>query len=207
MPLDINKIQPQKGTFSCNFWENDYTGLPLTLFYAIEIPLAPFDTGHDYVTQPASTSIVMEWLKLANPATNANEKNWKNLAGKEFSISYEDGTGEGSIYLGTEHCPFNSTIRFTALNNTTFDIEITLKVDFNIETLNLGSDGKFKINTQVDFKGLLLYDNNSLPAFANTDKPMEIIEKFIDKEAYRSQLTDYDNPHVKWRLLKPLNCG
>ena len=203
MPLDINKIQPQKGIFSCNLWENSHIGLPLTLFYSIEIPLLPFDTGHDYVDQPASTSIMMEWLKFTNPTTGQNEANWRSLTGKEFLISYEGDTGEGSIYLGSEHCQFNSRIKFLSLHGTTFDIELTLNVAFNIDTINLADNGEFTINTQVDFKGLLLYDNKSLPTVATTKNEIELIGNFIDIDAYQANLTLYDNPHVKWRQLIP----
>ncbi|HRG91698.1 MAG TPA: hypothetical protein PLZ10_02060 [Chitinophagaceae bacterium] len=203
MPLDIHKIQPQKGEFSCNLWENAHIGLPLTLFYSIEIPILPFDTGQNYVDQPASTSIMMEWLKFANPITESNEKNWKNLTGKEFEITYEDGTGEGSIYLGNEHCQFNSRIKFLDLQDTTFDILLTLHVAFNIDTINLPENGEFIIATQVEFKGLLLYDNQSLPTVALTQNEIELISGFIDITTYQSQLTNYNNPHVHWRQLKP----
>lgn len=203
MPLDINKIHPQKGEFSCNLWENSYIGLPLTLFYSIEIPLLPFDTGHDYVDQPATTSIAMDWLKFINPSTGDNEKNWKNLTEKEFLLTYEGDTGEGSIYLGSEHCQFNSRIKFLSLQDTTFDIQLTLNVAFNIDTINLPDNGEFIIKTQVEFKGLLLYDTKSLPTVAKTKNEIQLIEKFIDIDAYQTQLAPYDNPNVQWRQLKP----
>ncbi len=203
MPLDIHNIQPLQGEFSCNLWENSYTGLPLTLFYAIEIPLSPFDSGHDYVTQPTSTSILMEWLKFTDPTTGLNESNWKNLARKEFLITYENNTGEGSIYLGSEHCQFNSSIKFLSLENTTFNIELTLNVGFNIDTIHLNDNGQFTISAQVDFKGLLLYDNKSLPTVAKAENPMKLISTFIDISVYQDNLTIYENPHVEWRQLKP----
>jgi hypothetical protein len=203
MPLDVRDIKPLKGQLTANLWENSHIGLPLTLFYSIEIPLEPFDSGHTYVDQPTTTSIVMEWIKFLNPATGQNEKNWRALAGKEYLISYEDGTGEGSIYLGSEHCQFNSFIRFVSLTDKTFDIELALRVDFNIETANLDENGQFAIKTQVEYQGLLLYDNASLPTFSKTSEPMTIISNLVDKTAYEPELMKYDNPHVQWRQLRP----
>jgi len=202
MPLDVKQIKPQKGEFTCNLWENSHIGLPLTLFYSIEIPLEPFDSGHDYVEQPATTSIVIEWLKFFDPVTGQNERNWKYLLGREFLITFEDETGEGSIYLGTEHCQFNSLIKFLSISGTTFEIELTLNVAFNIETINL-EEGQFTIKTKLDFQGLLLYDNVSLPTVAITENPMILIANFIDTESYQPDLINYDNPHVHWRQLKP----
>ncbi|MBX3255352.1 MAG: hypothetical protein KF862_14520 [Chitinophagaceae bacterium] len=203
MPLDTKDIRPLKGLFTSNLWENSHIGLPLTLFYSIEIPLEPFDSGHAYVEQPTSTSIVIEWIKFLNPATGQNEANWKNLVGNEYLISYDDDTGEGSIYLGSEHCQFNSTIRFLSLTGTTFDIELSLAVDFNIETINLNQNGQFSIKVPVDYQGLLLYDNNSLPTFSKTSEPMTLISNFVDKTSYEPELKMYENPHIQWRQLKP----
>lgn len=203
MPLDVRAIKPLKGQLTSNLWENSHIGLPLTLFYSIEIPLEPFDSGHTYVDQPTSTSIVIEWIKFLNPVTGQNEKDWRALAGKEYLVSYEDDTGEGSIYLGSEHCQFNSLIRFLSLTDTTFDIELTLGVNFNIDTEGLDDNGQFTIKARADYEGLLLYDNNSLPSFSKFNEPMTIISDFVDKTAYEPKLTNYENPQVQWRQLRP----
>jgi len=204
MPLDIKDIKPLRGKLTSNLWENSHIGLPLTLFYSIEIPLEPFNSGHTYVDQPISTSIIIEWIKFINSTTGQNERNWKALTRNEYLISYEDDTAEGSIYLGTEHCQFNSLIRFLSLTDTTFDIELTLAVEFNIEADKLDENGQFTIKTQVDYEGLLLYDNNLLPTFSNINEPMNIISDFVDKTVYEPRLTNYENPHVQWRQLRPI---
>ena len=203
MPLDVRDIKPLRGKLTSNLSENSHIGLPLTLFYSIEIPLEPFDSGHTYVDQPTSTSIVIEWIKFINTVTGQNERNWKDLAGNKYLISYDNDTGEGSIYLGSEHCQFNSLFRFLSLTDTTFDIELTLAVEFNIEANNLDENGQFSIKAQVDYEGLLLYDNNSLPTFSKFNEPMTIISDFVDETAYEPELTNYDNPHVQWRQLRP----
>ncbi len=87
MTLNIKDIQPRKGQMSCNLWENSTINLPLALYYAIEIPLQPFDSGHDYADQPTNTSIMLEWAKFIDQATGRQEANWKNLVDRQFTLS------------------------------------------------------------------------------------------------------------------------
>lgn len=203
MKLDILDIKPQKGTLRCNLWENENIGLPLTLFYSIEIPLKPFNSGHIYVPQPTKTDINIDWVNFSHRPDQQNQPNWKNLARQTFRLSYEEENAEGSIYLGTEHCPFNSVITFISLDKTVFEIELILDVDFNIETKNLEKDGKFTIKTQLDFEGFLLYPNSSLPTIPDGIDPLTLISGFIDTTVYQDKFDDYDKPNLNWRHLKP----
>ena len=187
---------------SCNLWENSHINLPLTVYYSIEIPLQPFNSGHDYVDQPTSTSIMLEWIIFNDGQNGHQERNWKNLAGRQFNLSYDDENAEGSIYLGTEHCQFNSQITFLSLNGTTFDIELKMAVDFNIETSNLDADGFMKIKTQVDYDGLRIY-HTQLPTFQKADNQLALIGKFVDLSVYQTDLTQFDNTNVDWKHLKP----
>ncbi len=202
MPLDINNIKPKNGTMHCYLWENDNINLPLTMYYSIEIPLEPFDSGHDYVEQPCETLLAIEWI-LFRDNNGQQIKNWKSLVKKEFQLSYEDETAEGSIYLGSEHCQFNSYLRFTEILGTTLDIDLKLAINFNIDTVNLPSNGLVHLKTKVNFQGLLLYPPDNLPTFKNIPTPLTILEKFIDPEAYERELNSYKNPNVNWGQLKP----
>ncbi len=202
MTLNIKDIQPLKGQMSCNFWENLNINLPLTLYYSIEIPLQPFNSGHDYVDQPTNTTIMLEWIIFSDERDEYQERNWKNLVGKKFNISYDDETAEGSIYLGAEHCQFNSEINFLSLSGTTFDIELTMAVDFNIETSNLDEDGFVKIKTQVDYDGLRVY-HTQLPTFQKADNQLALTGKFIDLSVYQADFTRFGNKNVDWKHLKP----
>ncbi|MDX2245969.1 MAG: hypothetical protein SF052_04275 [Bacteroidia bacterium] len=202
MTLNIKDIQPLKGQMSCNLWENSHINLPLTLYYSIEIPLQSFNSGHDYVGQPTNTSIIIEWAIFNDGQNGHQERNWKNLVGRQFNLSYDDKTAEGSIYLGSEHCQFNSQINFLSLNGTTFDIELKMSVDFNIETANLDRDGFVKIKNQVDYNGLQVY-HTQLPTFQKADNPLALIENFVDLSVYQTDLTRFNNPKVDWKHLKP----
>jgi hypothetical protein len=203
MSLDIELLKPLKGQFNCNLFENANIGLPLTLFYSIEIPLQTFYSGHDYVSQPVDTSFVIAWIRFTENSHELQEKNWKKLVGKKFELTYDNETAEGSIYLGTEHCQLNSAIKFLSLNGTTFDIELQMAIEFNIDTINLDENGFVKIETQVEFEGLVLYDYNVLPSFHKQDNPLDTIGKFIDLNVYQSTLTKYENAKVDWKRLKP----
>ena len=86
MSLNINKIIPLKGQLRCNLFENISVGLPLTLYYSIEIPLRKFNNGHDYVSQPVETSIVIDWIRFIGKVDNIQEKNWTELVGREFEL-------------------------------------------------------------------------------------------------------------------------
>jgi len=202
MTLNIKDIQPLKGKMSCNLWENSHINLPMTLYYSIEIPLQPFDSGHDYVDQPTDTAIMIEWAIFSDGQNERQERNWKNLVGRQFSLSYDDETAKGSIYLGTEHCQFNSEINFLSLNGTTFDIELKMAVDFNIETSNLDADGLVKIKTQVDYDGLRVY-HTQLPTFQKADNQLALTGKYIDLSVYQADFTRFDNENVDWKHLKP----
>ena len=202
MTLNIKDIQPIRGKMSCILWENSHINLPLTLYYSIEIPIQPFNSGHDYVDQPTDTTIMIEWAIFRDGQNEHQERNWKNLVGRQFNLSYDDETAEGSIYLGTEHCQFNSEINFLSLNGTTFDIELKMAVDFNIETSNLDADGLVKIRTQLDFDGLRLY-HTQLPTFQKSDNQLDLSGQSIDLSVYQTELTQFDNKTVDWKHLKP----
>jgi hypothetical protein len=201
MTLDIKDIQPLKGQMSCNLWENSHIGLPLTLYYSIEIPLKPFNSGHDYADQPDETTIMIEWAIFSDGQNEHQERNWKNLVGRQFNLSYNDETAEGSIYIGTEHCQFNSQINFLSLTGATFDIELKMAIDFSIETSNLDADGFVTIKTQVDYDGLRIY-HTQLPSFQKAENQHALIGKFIDLNVYQTDLTNFGNENVDWKHLK-----
>ena len=203
MPFDIKEVRPLPGIMHCILWENSYINLPLSLFYSIEIPLQPFDTGHEYVDQPTETSFVIEWIRFEDKQKREQERNWKNLLGREFFLSYEDGNAEGSIYLGSEHCQFNSLLKLNNLNGTVFDIELAMGIDFNIDTINLPEGGLLKIGVTVEYEGLKLFSPEMLPSFQNEKEPMKLISKFIDTAVYENILMPEGFGDAQWKRLRP----
>jgi hypothetical protein len=199
--LDIKSLNPLKGKMSCNLFENENIKLPLHLNYYVEIPLEEFDSGHDYVDQPTSTSLIIDWIQFKNQ-NDTQEKDWKQLEGKSFLISYEQETGEGSVYLGTEHCQFNSQISFLKRTGSTFEVEIQTIINFNIETVNLPKDEVITFKTEVEFDGFLLYDKDTLPSISSKN-PIEVAKSFIELNCYQDDFQNYDNPNVNWLRLAP----
>lgn len=79
-----------------HYWfENEHTGLSRTLFHRIVIPIHPFDSGLDYVSQPETTEIVVEWINLGLDDPSA-------LAGVVVRQGRPAGM-ESSLYLGGAH--------------------------------------------------------------------------------------------------------
>jgi hypothetical protein len=90
-----NKARPMAGRIEHYWFENERTGLKRTLFHRIVVPFAPFDSGLDYVRQPESTELVVEWidLGLADPA---------DLDGVVIASGVTPHV-EASIYVGSAH--------------------------------------------------------------------------------------------------------
>lgn len=203
MTLNINDIKPFKGKISCNLWENSNINLPMSLFYSIEIPLQPFNSGQDYVYQPTETSIMIEWIVFEDLVNGQQEANWKKLVGRQFDLSYQNENAEGSIYLGSEHCLLNSQITFLSLSGNTFEVEFKMAIDFNIETSNLDSDGLVKFKTQLEFEGLRIC-HTQLPTYQKAENKLELLGNFIDLNVYQKELTKFDDNDFDCLMLRAL---
>lgn len=205
MPLDARNIKPLKGTMYCFLWENASVGLPLKLYYHIDIPLEPFDTGHEGVAKPEPTGLDIGFIKWQT-ANKPQEGNWRNLVGNEYKLSslMPVETGAGSIWLGYEHCPFDSVIRFQSLSGTTFHIAIELDIDFNVEVVNLPASGQITLSAQLEFEGFKLFEGNTLPTVAAAGDPLQLAGTFLDTSVYEPYLsTITGRSPANWRLLKP----
>ncbi len=89
------KTRPRTGYIEHYWFENELIGLPRTRFHRVVIPFEPFDSGLDYVAQPESTELVVEWAKL-------NREDPSDLDGVDLSMNEIEGV-EASIYLGAAH--------------------------------------------------------------------------------------------------------
>ena len=199
MFINIADIRPKKGVLNCYLWENEQIDLPLSLYYSFNIPLEikcqPLDTS-------IITSIVIEWAILIDSYESQQEKNWKQLVNLNFELNYNDESAEGSIYLESEHCRLNAEIRFINLNKYTFDIELTIAANFNIDVNGLDKNGCFSIKTQLDFDGLHIYPSQ-LPSYQSAIDPMAIIGNYIDLKEYVSEIIQYEDHNIDSLHLKP----
>tara|TARA_R110002072_G_scaffold109160_1_gene236271 strand:+ start:36653 stop:37096 length:444 start_codon:yes stop_codon:yes gene_type:complete len=90
-----SKALPELGRIEHYWFENANTGLQRTRFHRIVVPFQPFDSGLDYVSQPESTELVVEWIRLdlADPC---------DLHGVVIAMGSTPDV-EASIYLGGAH--------------------------------------------------------------------------------------------------------
>jgi len=89
------KTRPLTGRIEYYWFENENIGLVRTRFHRVVIPFEPFDSGLEYVDQPESTELVVEWAKL-------NLDDPSNLDGVDLSMNRIEGI-EATIYLGAAH--------------------------------------------------------------------------------------------------------
>ena len=90
-----SKTKAKEGIIEYFWFENKSIGLKRTMFHRIVIPLEPFDSGLDYVTQPEETKLIFDWINLGLKDPSA-------LDGLEIT-SANDEDLEATVYLGTVH--------------------------------------------------------------------------------------------------------
>jgi hypothetical protein len=106
-------FRPAKGEFEADF--------------TLEIPLEPFDTGLDYVSQPESPAFTLENNEL--PVKTIEE-----LDGKTFNVDKGPPMSDGSVYIGSAHNPADlKTISFRRLDTDRFEITVTIHCQFDYE--------------------------------------------------------------------------
>jgi hypothetical protein len=89
------KTRPLVGYIEHYWFENEHIGLTRTRFHRVVIPFEPFDSGLEYIAQPESTELVVEWAKL-------NLEDPSVLDGVDLSMNKIEGI-EAAIYLGAAH--------------------------------------------------------------------------------------------------------
>ena len=99
----------------------------LQAYFTLEIPLEPFDTGLDYVSQPESPTFILENNEL--PVKTIAE-----IDGKTFNVDKGPPMIDGSVYIGSAHNPADlKTISFRRVNTDTFEITVTIHCQFDYE--------------------------------------------------------------------------
>ena len=144
LKIDLqNKTQAKRGVASNYWFENKSVGISKTLFHKIEIPLASFDSGLQYESQPVDTIILIDWLIL-------NLDDPSNLDG--LMVSTQKGSNEEtSIYIGGAHNPCDiNTLKLNEIDKDVYSIECELFVDFEHE--GVAKNELFKFETLIDFK-------------------------------------------------------
>jgi hypothetical protein len=119
------KVRPLPGRIAHYWFENERIGLKRTRFHRIVIPFEPFNSGLSYVSQPESTSLVVEWLVL--DVTDPG-----NLAG--IKVSAESAPRmEATIYLGSAHNWFHISNLSLLQDGQIFSVSCDGTVEFENE--------------------------------------------------------------------------
>ncbi len=119
MPMQLT---PQSGRLSARLFSNPQVGLPLTLFFDLDLPVEPFA----FEGERQATSIRLEFIRLP-------VRDWRQLPGQTFRFPRNPAPGyiDGSVYLGTAHLPVDATeIRFGQVEGDRVPVVIELLVDF-----------------------------------------------------------------------------
>lgn len=137
------KARPLPGRIEHYWFENERIGLKKTRFHRIEVPFEPFDSGLSYVSQPETTSLVVEWLALdiQDPA---------DLAGVRVS-SDSAPEMEASIYLGSAHNwfkVFNLTIETSGA-----DFLVTCCGTVEFENEGVARNEPFSLQARATYAG------------------------------------------------------
>ncbi len=137
------KTKPLKGHVEHYWFENENIGLERTQFHRVLIPFEPFDSGLDYVEQPESTQLVVEWAKLclADPS---------NLDGVDLSMEKLDDI-EASIYLGSAH---NWTqLKQFKLTKTDAGFHVKCVAEIEFEKEGVANNEPLEFETTVVYRG------------------------------------------------------
>jgi len=137
------KARPLVGRIEHYWFENEHIGLKRTRFHRIEIPFEPFDSGLSYVSQPETTSLMVEWLVLdiEDPA---------HLAG--INVSSESAPDmEASIYLGSAHNWFQISNLTVSQDGSEFLVFCQGTVEFEGE--GVARNEPFRIQAKATYVG------------------------------------------------------
>lgn len=172
--IPTGRFKTNRGSMHAFVFENRNIDLEPTLFYGIQIPLKPFNSGLDYEPQPVKTSFCFEFIKF--PVID-----WRSFDGQSFQVEQDDS--DGSVLIGGAHNPVDiNLIRFTRAENFRFHIDCTLFCDFESE--GIADNASVQLSADIGFDGLRVRLD---PAYTeeNMLKAIEIAASRGEKDALK----------------------
>lgn len=118
-------LRPAIGHLSARLFENQHIGLPLALFFDMEIPIEPFV----FQGEEQKTAVRLNFIQF--PVGD-----WKELIGREFEfpVNPQPGYIDGSLYLDHVHNPTDVTrLRFGMLEGSNLPVALRGSIDFALE--------------------------------------------------------------------------
>ena len=128
-----NRATPREGTIGFYWFENEHIGLKRTRFHRVQVEFEPFDTGCDYIQQPESPQLTVEWIEL-------DIEDPGSLAGVDI-YSKSQKSMEASIYIGAAHNPIDvKRMHFKEIETDRYQVQATMTVDFEFEVVAANED-------------------------------------------------------------------
>jgi hypothetical protein len=136
------KTNARKGQVEMFWFENEFVGLKRTLFHRITIPLAAFQSGLSYESQPVKTAIIIDWIVL--DTVNPTDLDGVALSSTTYTKM------EASVYIGSAHnwCEVLA-LELKRKKGDTYYIKGTLHVEFENE--GVAQNEPFDFETTVVF--------------------------------------------------------
>jgi len=171
--------------------QNPSTQIEPELTYDITIPLEPFDSGLDHVSQPEATSFRLQYLKLP-------VRDWRSLDRRSFQIERDDQ--DCSIYIGVVHNPVEiESIKFTHFGGLRFRIDCVLLCCFEFE--GVADNEIVRLSVEVEFQGLESALESKRSGDLDIAKAGQIASTKGKREA-RRYLKEMDRKHRKIEAIQ-----
>lgn len=165
-------------------FENDFTGLPPTLFRGVHVDFEPLH----YRGEDLTCNFTAEWLKL-------KVRDWRDLAGVELRDA-----GEASFYTVEHDWARPYRLSITSRKGRMIRVEVDAKIEFpGFDEEDADPALPVKFGTALEFKGVLITDSIA-DRFAD-DQPglRAFLSRFVDLGAFGSLR--------KMRRLGTFTCG
>ncbi|HEX7898538.1 MAG TPA: hypothetical protein VF950_12310 [Planctomycetota bacterium] len=175
--IPVERMKAEPGTLHALIFENLKIGLPRALFYDLEIPLAPFDSGLPGDAPDIAKRFRLNFLQLPAP-------DWRRLDGRTFEL--EADAADGSIYLGNAHNPVDlPRLEFRNLEGCRFQVEARLNCDFEFE--NVALSDTVELATTVEFKGLRIINWLLDDVQDKASRAKDLLKELAAPEAYAAE--------------------
>lgn len=145
--MELN-LQPLAGEMESQVFENSNAGVPRSVYFNIDIPIAPFKFDGEDI----ETSVRLDLIDFGIT-------DWRLLEGKTFSFPVNPTPGyiDGSMYLGHAHNPADVTrAAFGQFRGSSVLVELDIQFDFTYE--GPSHLGKPSVHWRVE----LVFDTESL---------------------------------------------
>jgi hypothetical protein len=166
----VHRLSASGGEIYCHLFENPRTGLPRNIYWSFTLDFDPIE----YEGAEWETSMTAEWLTLPL-------RDWRDLAGRAFTLSYGDGDAEASFYAREHHIAKTARLEIGMRNGRTFELAMEMIVDFQGLT---GADHNPNMTVQgravVPYAGAIVVPDNLVPTLNTPAEVARAVSRYLD---------------------------